>query len=135
MLTPQQRLQYCAVCHNRKTDYNQGLVCSLSNAKPTFEHSCPSYNFDAAESQRLNAMHQQRVEQADPFQMSANTGAKSKGGKVAVGILMIVGGLALLIVCFLAFEVITFWSFFLIIGGIIALVKAGKNNTPPHRNY
>jgi uncharacterized RDD family membrane protein YckC len=37
------RLGYCKVCDNKKFDPERGLVCGLTDAKPTFAESCESY--------------------------------------------------------------------------------------------
>lgn len=42
----QQKLNICSTCTNRKLDINTGIVCNLTNEKPTFEPTCSDYNKD-----------------------------------------------------------------------------------------
>lgn len=46
MLTLEERLNYCKICTNRKMDMNTGVVCRLTDAKPTFEEQCADFNAD-----------------------------------------------------------------------------------------
>ncbi len=38
-----ERLKLCEKCKNRKFDFQTGLICSLTDEKPKFEHTCPDY--------------------------------------------------------------------------------------------
>ena len=44
---------YCRVCLNRNMDYDQGLLCSLTNEKPAFKNTCPSFKLDEKNAERL----------------------------------------------------------------------------------
>lgn len=46
MLSEKERLSYCKTCQKRTFDTTIGLVCSLTNAKPTFEENCEDYLLD-----------------------------------------------------------------------------------------
>ncbi len=52
-MTEKEKLDYCRVCENRKTDYERGIVCGLTNEKPTFEESCPDFTIDEVNADRL----------------------------------------------------------------------------------
>lgn len=41
------KIDTCKTCTKREFDKKQGLVCSLTKAKPTFESTCPDYEQDA----------------------------------------------------------------------------------------
>ncbi|GAB3341138.1 hypothetical protein GCM10027429_29130 [Marivirga atlantica] len=45
-MTREERLQFCKKCTNRKMDMQQGLICSLTGEKATFEGECPDFNLD-----------------------------------------------------------------------------------------
>ncbi len=47
------KINYCRVCENRKTDYERGIVCGLTDEKPTFEDSCPDFIIDEVNADRL----------------------------------------------------------------------------------
>ncbi|MCR9253278.1 MAG: hypothetical protein NXI20_22890 [bacterium] len=49
----QDKLDYCRVCENRKTDYERGIVCGLTDDKPTWEDSCPDFIIDEVNADRL----------------------------------------------------------------------------------
>ncbi|MEM9327472.1 MAG: hypothetical protein AAGA85_17530 [Bacteroidota bacterium] len=51
----QAQLQYCKICQNRTLDVNIGLVCGLTQAKPTFENNCVDFKPDEEEANRLIA--------------------------------------------------------------------------------
>lgn len=40
------QLEYCKKCTKRKFDPSRGIVCSLTNEKPTFQDTCPDYEKD-----------------------------------------------------------------------------------------
>lgn len=45
-MTLSERLNYCKICTNRKTDVSTGIVCGLTNEKPTFEDECADFKAD-----------------------------------------------------------------------------------------
>ena len=47
-MTREERLQFCKKCLNRKMDFQQGILCSLTGEKATFEGDCPDFKVDAA---------------------------------------------------------------------------------------
>lgn len=47
-MTSQEKLSVCKQCLNRKFDSKQGIVCSLTDAKPTFEEQCEEFDHDAS---------------------------------------------------------------------------------------
>ena len=51
-MTLEERLKFCTICTNRKVDFSTGLVCGLTDKKPDFEDSCPSFSKDEKEMER-----------------------------------------------------------------------------------
>lgn len=47
-MTLEDRIKSCQVCSNRRFNPDSGLICGLSNEKPSFEESCPNYKEDTA---------------------------------------------------------------------------------------
>ena len=47
------KLDYCRVCENRKTDYERGIVCGLTDEKPAWEKSCDDFVIDEVNADRL----------------------------------------------------------------------------------
>lgn len=47
-MTREEQLFFCNTCLNRKMDMRQGLVCSLTGEKATFQNECPDYKRDTA---------------------------------------------------------------------------------------
>lgn len=45
-MTQEEKLQYCKVCVNKKMDFQQGLLCGLTNKKPSFDMFCRDYERD-----------------------------------------------------------------------------------------
>lgn len=48
-MTVEERISYCKICENRKMNMQIGLLCGLTNEKPTFEGSCESFAGDQKE--------------------------------------------------------------------------------------
>lgn len=42
-MTDKERLTFCKTCHNKKFDFDRGFTCKLTDDKPTFNRTCPSY--------------------------------------------------------------------------------------------
>lgn len=47
-MTREEQLVHCKKCTKRKMDFQQGLVCSLTNEHANFENECPNFIFDQA---------------------------------------------------------------------------------------
>lgn len=45
-MTLSEQLVFCKKCHNRRFDADQGLVCSLTSAKPNFQTTCETFHLD-----------------------------------------------------------------------------------------
>lgn len=56
-MTPEDRLEFCKVCHNHQFDFDRGITCKLTNDKPTFEVNCP--DFDEMEHEARRRVRQQ----------------------------------------------------------------------------
>lgn len=46
-MTREERLKFCKVCKNQKFDFNQGIICNLTNQPADFEETCNSYIEDS----------------------------------------------------------------------------------------
>ncbi len=40
------KIDLCKKCKKRKLDFNQGIICGLTNKKPDFENICPNFEKD-----------------------------------------------------------------------------------------
>lgn len=109
-------IKICQLCKNREFDPKQGIVCSLTAAKPTFVDQCADYIADqAAVQSEVRARSEKQSE-------SINYGGSNGFGGVIGGSLAVIGGVAWLIGG-IAMGRIFFYPFILIIGGIIGIVK------------
>ncbi|MDT7832334.1 hypothetical protein RQM59_08080 [Flavobacteriaceae bacterium S356] len=45
-MTLDQQLAFCKKCTNRKMDFQQGILCNLTDRKPDFTDECPNFNLD-----------------------------------------------------------------------------------------
>ncbi|KAB1065995.1 inorganic phosphate transporter [Salibacter halophilus] len=57
MLTERQRLELCKKCLNRKFDTKTGVVCGLTDEKPTFDETCPDFKKDTSVKDRVDDEH------------------------------------------------------------------------------
>lgn len=49
-------MEFCKICQNRKVDFHVGMLCKLTDKKPTFEDSCPEFLKDEKEAERIFKM-------------------------------------------------------------------------------
>lgn len=121
IMTLDERLKYCKICLNRKMDFNVGLVCNLTNAKPAFEGTCPSFSLDQPEADRLITLEKAVKEE----EISGGSFAPEKAG-IKKGVL---GGtimMAIAAVWFfggLAAGYIFYYPPILFVIGLYALIK------------
>lgn len=69
-MTREERLKFCKVCHNRKFDIKQGIICGLTDTPADFETACSSYS--------ENSEAKLRIEQADDFAVSFRVASSGK---------------------------------------------------------
>ena len=53
MMTRKEQLEICSLCKNKKMDMQQGMLCGLTNAKADFEYTCPNYDDDVEEIEKI----------------------------------------------------------------------------------
>jgi hypothetical protein len=117
----EERLRYCKICTNRKMDFSVGLVCTLTQQKPAFEGTCPSFNLDKPEADRLIEREKEIASQAES---SGGFGMEKKGIKKGV-----VGGVIMILIAVvwffagLAADRIFFYPPILFFIGLYAVVK------------
>lgn len=63
IMTNAERCAICKMCTKRSFTPEQGIVCSLTGAKPTFEGECPEYAVDESQVQLAKVL-EQNVERA-----------------------------------------------------------------------
>jgi hypothetical protein len=102
-------------------DFSVGLVCSLTNAKPAFEPTCPDFNIDQNEANRLVQLEREAVAEEES---SGSFTPERNGIKMGVigGVIMI----TIAVVWFfagMAAGYIYFYPPVLFVIGIYALLK------------
>jgi hypothetical protein len=127
-LSRKEYVAICQTCVKRKFDKKIGLVCSLTGEYADFEDECKDLEIDQLAQKREERLVKQKEEmQQDNSAAFGSEKTMMQSGGWG-GLLMIIGGVAWL-VGGLALDRIFFYPFFLIIGGIIVLVKAGINKS------
>ncbi|MDR3226568.1 MAG: hypothetical protein LBT56_02720, partial [Prevotellaceae bacterium] len=48
------QIEICKSCKNKKISWQQGIICSLTDAVPEFEESCPEYQEEITEKKEHN---------------------------------------------------------------------------------
>jgi len=121
MLTLDERLKFCRACKNRKTNFQIGLVCKLTDQKPAFEVECEDFDIDQVEATRLaNLEREIREETANNEFFSYEKKGIRKG---------IVGGLVMMIIAAIWFfaglsaGIIFYYPPILFLIGLFALFK------------
>ena len=80
-------MEFCTICENRKTDFNIGLTCKLTNEKPIFDEKCESFRKDIIEAERKL---KQRLDSAGNSR-SENGSLKPKRNFIYGTVLTIIG--------------------------------------------
>jgi predicted DNA-binding protein (UPF0251 family) len=119
-MSTQANLTYCRACQNRKFDPQQGLVCNLTQKKPEFVDTCPSFAIDEPEAIRLRDQERMAVQEETSGGFSAEQKGLRKG--VLGGVLMMVIA-AVWFIGGLAADRIFFYPPVLFIIGLVGLVK------------
>ncbi len=120
-MTLKAQLQYCQICQNRKFSAQQGIVCGLTDAKPSFEQECPDFNIDKAEAERKAAQEKEIEEQEE---MSGGFAPEKAGIKKGVtgGIIMMVIAVVWFVVGYQAGRIFYYPPVLFLIG-LYALIK------------
>jgi len=79
------RLQYCKICKNQKMDLKNGLVCSLTNERATFDVECPDFDKDDFLAKKEQEKVLRRLE--DP--QSEESGGMSVWGIIAIVLIIL----------------------------------------------
>lgn len=125
MFSRKEQLEICQTCQRKLFDKQKGMLCGLTNEFAAFESVCPDYLLNPIAAKRA-----ERVENQKDNLPSIDEGSRGMFGTekkllnsgIGGGILMIVGGTVWIILGLMA-DHIFFYPIFLIIGGIIVLVK------------
>lgn len=59
------RYEKCSLCKNRRFSLKEGLLCGLTNSKPSFHVECPNYLYDIEEIQRAEVRKQLEKEREE----------------------------------------------------------------------
>ena len=81
-MTREERLQFCKLCKNRKTDFQQGMLCSLTGKHADFEGNCKDFYPDSE-----NTISSPRRERND---FKANEGSSTSGMSIISIIILII---------------------------------------------
>lgn len=120
-LTREEYVAICETCLKRKNSFKAGIVCGLTDAHANFVNTCPDFEKDQLAVDRIERMKKEEATPAfnsQPF----STEKKMLSSGILGGILMVAGGIIWIIVG-LAVNRIFFYPFFLIIAGIVVIIK------------
>jgi hypothetical protein len=77
------QLETCKTCDNRTVSRSEGMLCGLTQAKPTFTDTCPSYVEDPIQAKRM----ERHNKQFNPKEINRETAIKALiGGIPLLGI-------------------------------------------------
>lgn len=121
MMTVQEKLQICRICSQRTMDFNVGLLCGLTQAKPAWEDKCYDFKYDETEANRL-AILQKAAEGEEEYRGSFGMEKKGMSKGMLGGIVMMLIAAVWFVVGWMA-GIIFFYPPILFIIGLIAFVK------------
>lgn len=113
-MTLNERLAFCTICQNRKSDFEKGLLCAITNEKPAFEDNCELFLKDDKEAERkLNL----KLDAAGNSQ--SQSGSLHPRKNINYGIFLLISGVfVLLFLSFLFGGIITFSGVSFLIRGM-----------------
>jgi hypothetical protein len=115
------QMSYCKQCKLREFSKNEGVICSLTGLKATFEEDCPDYKVDQKMLERNRELEEERLED----QQSSNTIGLSMFGiknQILAGALAIIGSVVWFIAGASA-DIIFFYPPILFILGLVTLIQ------------
>ena len=118
MMTRAEYVAICETCLKRKNNLKKGLLCSLTNEYANFNTVCPDYAQDAVIIQQQKDAASGGQAKVPVFETENNLFKSGIWGGVA----MLVGGVAWIVIG-LAVDRIFFYPIFLIIAGIVVVVR------------
>jgi len=105
-----EQLEICKRCNNREISRTEGILCSLTHQKPTFETECPDYKPDEKQISRLKRFekaHNPKAVQMESVYKNLGTGIPlfvigllltfGKGINRGMGFLILIGAICILI--------------------------------------
>jgi len=112
-----ERLAWCKKCNHKGFSLEEGIVCSLTGGKPTFEDECPYY------SANINLEKYNRSDEDESLDELKNMFRLLRKGRFIVTPLII-------IVCIVLFILTVGESAFLLVPDHLSLIKYGANVKP-----
>ena len=67
-----EQLKFCKICKEQTFDFNQGIICGLTNLPPDFEVSCDSFN----ENSELKEQHELNLKKNEILSKMASKGKR-----------------------------------------------------------
>lgn len=126
-MTTNERIATCQLCTNKQFNAQTGIVCGLTNEKPTFESACEDYVKDeVAVAAKLRELEAYRAEEE-----SDDTFGLSKYGvnsSIVAGFLLIIGAVLWFVLGIILIDRIFFYPPIMAIFGIIAISKGIQKN-------
>lgn len=61
LLSIEEKLEFCSNCKNRSFSQKDGVICGLTQEKPSFEYVCSSYNMDETALNRNNLIEDKKT--------------------------------------------------------------------------
>lgn len=110
-MTLKERLEFCTICTNRKVDFKTGLICNLTNEKPSFEGNCELFKKDEKEAERKLKM---KLDAAGNSR--SQNGSLNPQKNINYGVFLIVAGVFIFLISILFGGILLF-------GGISFLIR------------
>jgi hypothetical protein len=107
-----ERLEFCTICENRKVNFKTGLVCNLTNEKPSFENNCEFFKKDEKEAGRKLKM---KLDAAGNSR--SQNGSLNPQKNINYGIFLIVAGVLIFLISILFGGIVLFGGISFIIRG------------------
>lgn len=122
------QLSYCEICTKKSFSPRKGIICGITQEIATFNHTCDDFEEDANLKRRNELSKQARLIEAKQESTMGLSIFGVKNGYVA-GVVYIILGILSIVLTVFVFEVVTIWSFLVVIIGIVLIIKAAQTKT------
>ncbi len=126
MTQRQYQLSYCEICRTKAFSPRKGIICDLTKDVATFDHTCPDFDEDPALKKMSElSTEAKRVEVTREITFGLSFIGITNG--YLAGFVYLILGITSIFLTVYAIQIVTLWSFILIIIGTILIIKASIN--------
>ncbi|PHR35107.1 MAG: hypothetical protein COA38_03070 [Fluviicola sp.] len=126
MTQREHQLSYCEICRNKNFSTKKGIICNLTKELASFDQNCSDFDEDPY-LKKMNELSTEAKHLEATRESTFGLSAIGVTNGTIAGIIYIVLGIGSLLLTLFVMQMVTLWSFVLVIIGIVLIVKAAIN--------